>query len=310
MGPVIVVHGGAGREPAAERTPRRAGVERAADAGLAVLGRGGTALDAVIEAVATLEDDPHFNAGVGAVLTVEGVVELDASVMTGDTLAAGAVGAVRGVPNPVRLARAVLDEGREVLLVGEPAAALARRRGFATIAPGALVTAAARRRWRARTDAPGETVGAVARDARGHVAAATSTGGVAGKRAGRVGDSAVIGAGTYADDRLGAGSATGPGEAIIRAALVRAALERLGRGDTPDAAAAHALGVLRSRLAATAGLILVDPLGRTGMAHTTESMPVAVRSLAALSRPRGPVPPPSGRGSGRARGRTPPGGRA
>jgi beta-aspartyl-peptidase (threonine type) len=274
----IAVHGGAGDERPAERAPRRAGVVRAAEVGWAVLARGGQALDAVIEAVAVLEDDPHFNAGVGSVLTHEGVVEMDASVMAGDTLAAGAVAAVRGVANPVRLARAVLDEEREVFLVGEPAVALAGRRGLRLCPPEALVTDETRRRWLAREAASGNTVGAVARDAAGHVAAATSTGGVAGKRCGRVGDSAVIGAGTYADDVLGAGSATGPGEAIIRLGLVRVALGELARGTPADAAACGALAELERRLGAQAGLILIDPLGRIGIAHTTPAMPAAYRT--------------------------------
>jgi beta-aspartyl-peptidase (threonine type) len=273
----IAVHGGAGRERIEEREARRAGVERAADAGLAVLAPGGSALDAVVAAVVLLEDDPAFNAGLGSVLTEDGVVELDASVMTGDSLAAGAVGAVRGVPNPVLLARAIMREGREVMLAGEEAAAAAARAGIRTCGPDALITESARRRWRERTAAPGETVGAVARDRSGHVAAATSTGGVAGKRRGRIGDSAVIGAGTYADDLLGAGSATGPGEVIIRIGLVRAALERLARGDEPAAAARGALRMLGIRLSTAAGLILVAPDGRLGVAHTTESMPAAVR---------------------------------
>jgi beta-aspartyl-peptidase (threonine type) len=279
-GPTIAVHGGAGREAAGERPARRAGLVRATEAGWAVLAAGGAAVDAVIAAVAVLEDDPAFNAGVGSVLTREGDVEMDASVMTGDSLAAGAVGAVRGVRNPVRLAHAVLSEGHEVLLVGAPARALAERSGLAVCAPEALVTADARRRWRERAPAPGETVGAVARDARGHVAAATSTGGVAGKRNGRVGDSAVIGAGTYADDRLGAGSATGPGEAIIRVGLVRAALEMTGRGLDPALVARHALDLLAARTGARAGLLLVDPAGRLGIAWTTESMASAWRSAA------------------------------
>jgi beta-aspartyl-peptidase (threonine type) len=274
----IAVHGGAGRDDSAERPARAAGVARAVAAGWAALAAGATALDAVVEAVAVLEDDPAFNAGYGAVLSEDGLVELDASVMAGESLAAGAVGAVRGVVNPVRLARAVLAEGREVLLVGRPAVALARRHGLRVCAPGALVTDAARRRWRERRQAAGETVGAVACDARGHVAAATSTGGIAGKRAGRVGDSAVIGAGTYADDTLGAGSATGPGEAIIRLGLVRTALEHVGRGVPPQAAAEAALAALRDRLGAQAGLILVDALGRLGIARTTEAMPAAWRT--------------------------------
>jgi beta-aspartyl-peptidase (threonine type) len=188
------------------------------------------------------------------------------------------VGAVSGVANPVRLAHAVLAEGREVLLVGEAAAALAARHGLPRCPPEALVTEEARRRWRERRPATGETVGAVARDGAGHVAAATSTGGVAGKRRGRVGDSAVLGAGTYADDRLGAGSATGPGEAIIRLCLVRSALELVGRGLDPAWVAQHALAELQRRLGATAGLVLIEPAGRIGIAHTTEAMAAAWRT--------------------------------
>ena len=272
------MHGGAGREGAEERAPRRAGVARAVEVGWEVLARGGSALEAVIEAVVVLEDDPHFNAGLGSVLTVEGTLEMDASVMAGEMLAAGAVGAVTGVANPVRLARAVLAESSEVLLVGEAAAALAERHGLPRCPPEALVTEEARRRWRERRPPTGETVGAVARDGTGHVAAATSTGGVAGKRSGRVGDSAVIGAGTYADDRLGAGSATGPGEAIIRVCLVRSALELVGHGLDPAWVAQHALAGLERRLGAAAGLILVDAAGRVGIAHTTEAMAGAWRS--------------------------------
>lgn len=277
-GATIVVQGGAGRELPAERPARRAGVLRAVEAGWSVLAADGTALDAVVAAVALLEDDPAFNAGLGSVLTSEGDVEMDASVMAGHALAAGAVGAVRGVQNPVRLARTVLDEGREVLLVGPAARALAEVRGLAVCEPAALVTDDARRRLHAEQPASGETVGAVARDARGHLAAATSTGGVTGKRSGRIGDSALIGAGTYADDRLGAGSATGPGEAIIRVCLVRASLELVGGGLDPAFAARQALEGLRERTGALAGLILVDPAGRIGAVWTTESMAAGWRS--------------------------------
>jgi beta-aspartyl-peptidase (threonine type) len=274
----IAVHGGAGREVAEDRPPREAALARATEAGWRMLVAGGTALEAVVAAVVVLEDDPHFNAGLGSVLTEDGVVELDASVMRGDTLAAGAVGAVAGVPNPVRLARAVLAEGREVLLVGEAAAAHAVRLGVPVCPAEALVTSEARRRWAERRPAAGETVGAVACDAGGHVAAATSTGGLAGKRRGRVGDSAVIGAGTYADDALGAGSATGPGEAIIRVCLVRSALELVGRGHDPARVAQHALEAMERRIGARAGLVLVDAAGRVGIAHTTEAMAAAWRS--------------------------------
>lgn len=268
----IVVHGGAGPEPAEEYAPRRAGVERAARAGHAILERGGSALEAVLAAVVVLEDDPFFNAGLGSVLTTCGHVETDASLMEGTALEAGAVGAVRGVANPILLADAVRREGREVLLVGPATLDLARRAGLRLVDEEALITPAARRRWLTRAPAAGETVGAVARDQRGRVAAATSTGGVPGKRAGRIGDSAVIGAGTYADDRLGAGSATGPGEQIIRATMVRVALERISQGASPADAADEALEELRVRLRAEAGLILVDPRGRIAAAWTTPAM--------------------------------------
>src|SRR5262245_50827491 len=138
----IVVHGGAGGESTDDRAPRRAGVSAATEAGWAVLAAGGSALDAAIAAVVVLEDDPHFNAGLGSVLTADGVVELDASVMEGTGLTAGAVGAVSGVPNPVRLARALLEEGREVLAVGETARERALALGVPTCPPEALVTEA------------------------------------------------------------------------------------------------------------------------------------------------------------------------
>lgn len=284
--PVIVVHGGAGRDDPEDRDARHAGVLRAADAGWSTLAAGGSALDAVVAAVVVLEDDPTFNAGLGAILTDDGAVELDASLMDGRDLRAGAVGAVQGIANPVLLARAVLTEGRDVFLVGPSATALAAPHGLRLVAPEALVTDAARRRWQRRREAPGETVGAVACDAGGHVAAATSTGGVAGKRRGRVGDSAVIGAGTYADDRLGAASATGPGEAIIRLGLVRVALADVARGAGPDAAGTRALASLDDRLGAHAGLILVDAAGKAAAVHTTAAMPAAWRAagMAAAAR--------------------------
>jgi len=271
----IVVHGGAGAERADERAARRAGVARAAEAGQAVLAGGGSALDAVLAAVVVLEDDAAFNAGLGSVLTEDGQVETDASVMEGTTLGAGAVGAVRGVANPILLADAVRREGREVLLVGDTALAVAARAGLRLVAPDALITEVARARHRERTGAPGETVGAAARDARGGCAAATSTGGVAGKRSGRIGDSALIGCGTYADDTIGAGSATGPGEAIIRVTLVCRALERVARGADPGAAATDALALLRARVGAEAGLILLDARGRVGVACSAPAMAAA-----------------------------------
>jgi L-asparaginase / beta-aspartyl-peptidase len=220
----IVVHGGAGgsiSDP--ERADRmRAGAAAAVEAGHAVLASGGAALEAVEAAVVVLEDDPEFNAGRGAALTEYGRVELDASIMEGSTRAAGAVAAVRGVRNPVRAARAVLDDGRHVLLVGPPAIEFAATAGLQFESETWFVTErerAALARLK-ESDAAGArgTVGAVARDAEGRLAAATSTGGVSGQRLGRVGDSPLIGAGTWADETV-AVSCTGHGESIIRTAL-------------------------------------------------------------------------------------------
>jgi len=152
---------------------------------------------------------------------------------------------------------------------------VARRAGLRLVDPEALVTAQARRHWQAKLPQRGATVGAVARDLHGGTAAATSTGGLDGKRAGRIGDSALIGAGTYADDRIGAGSATGPGEAIIRVTLVRSALELVARGSSAQEAAQDALAILHERVGAPAGLILLDRHGRAGVACTTPAMAAA-----------------------------------
>ena len=220
----IVVHGGAGGLPRDEdrRERMRSGAGAAVEAGHAVLVAGGSALEAVEAAVVVLEDDPEFNAGRGAALTEYGRVELDASMMDGTTRAAGAVAAVRGVRNPIRAARAVLAEGRHVLLVGQPATDFAATAGLDFESETWFVTERERQAL-ARLDRAVEsargTVGAVARDAEGRLAAATSTGGVSGQRLGRVGDSPLIGAGTWADDATVAVSCTGHGESIIRSAL-------------------------------------------------------------------------------------------
>jgi beta-aspartyl-peptidase (threonine type) len=220
----IVVHGGAGGSVSdLERAERmRAGAAAAVEAGHAVLAADGAAIDAVEAAVVVLEDDPEFNAGRGAALTEYGRVELDASIMEGSTRAAGAVAAVRGVRNPVRAARAVLADGRHVLLVGPPAIEFAATAGLQFESETWFVTererAALARLKEGDTAGARGTVGAVARDADGRLAAATSTGGVSGQRLGRVGDSPLIGAGTWADETV-AVSCTGHGESIIRTAL-------------------------------------------------------------------------------------------
>ncbi len=276
--PTLIVHGGAGDWPAALHARAAAGCGRAADAGFAVLAAGGTALDAVEAAVVALEDDPCFNAGRGAALGADGRVEMDASIMDGAVPAGGGVAGVRTLRNPIRAARAVLADGRHVLLAGPGAEAFARRCGVPGAPREAFVTAAQRARWAAHRGGQPGTVGAVALDARGQLAAATSTGGVQGKLPGRIGDSAVPGAGTWAD-AAGAASATGIGETILHAGLTRAAVAALHAGRAPQVVADTLIRELATRPRGLAGLILVDRFGRTGIAAAAH-MPTALRTAA------------------------------
>ena len=278
----ILVHGGAGpRAVDDDADGCMRGCAAAAEAGYAVLQGGGSALDAVQRAVIALEDDPQFNAGVGSALDAEGNVELDAMLMDGATLGAGGVGALRGYRNAIEVARAVLDHTPHVLLVADGAARFARARGIASCDPESLVTERARRRWRRRAVQQGAvppggsiehgTVGAVARDRHGHVAAATSTGGLGGKLPGRVGDTPQVGAGTYADDGSGAASATGHGESILRVVLSKYACDRIAAGDSPDDAARAAMRELE-RVRGEGGIILVSPAGELGAAFNAQRM--------------------------------------
>jgi len=270
----IAVHGGAGDIDDAREGAVRAGCEAAARAGADILAAGGSALDAACAAVRVLEDNPEFNAGCGAVLTRAGTVELDACAMDGD-LATGACGAVTGVRNPIELARAILDDGEHVLLVGAGALAFARERGVAEVAPDYHVTERQLDRLARRAAPSPGTVGAVARDAQGRVAAATSTGGIAGKRPGRVGDSPLPGAGTYAAAGAGAASATGHGEAIIKAVMARGAVD-LARQTGAQAAAAAAVADVLARTGAAVGIIVIGAHGAPGVAHATPRMSFAV----------------------------------
>jgi beta-aspartyl-peptidase (threonine type) len=288
--PAIIVHGGAGAGPAGGIEEVRAGMRAATQAGWEILSAAGSALDAVEAAVRVLEDHPRFNAGCGAVLTADGTVELDASIMEGTDLRCGAVAAVTGVPNPVSLARRVLEDGRHVFLVGGGALRFAASAGVPRCPPEALITEPQRARWLAagaRSPSPASvsgTVGAVALDRAGTVAAATSTGGVAGQLAGRVGDSALIGCGTCADSTIGGVSCTGSGEAIIRVVLARRALDLLKEAGDPDYAARAAVDLLVDEGRGQGGLIVLDWRGRTGFATSTPFMPVAWRS-AGLAEP-------------------------
>ena len=244
----VLVHGGAGGH---DNDPQRvAGCRKAADTGGKILLAGGSAVDAVQAAVRVLEDDPFFNAGTGACLTAEGRIELDASIMEGSELRAGAVCALSPFRNPVDIARAVMDDGRHLLYAGDGAADFARSAGFTPTTVEAMTVERSLRQWEASRvgalagSVPTGTVGAVARDVRGLIAAATSTGGTLGKAHGRVGDSPIVGAGTYADNLAGGGSATGLGEAILRTCLTKRAIDDLARGALPEEAARRAIEYL------------------------------------------------------------------
>lgn len=284
VAPGVLVHGGAG-DLKGERVPAHiAGCERAARAGVEVLRAGGSALDAVQRAVEVLEDDPLFNAGTGACLTRDGTLELDASIMDGATLAVGAVCALPPFRNPVAIARAVLQSGRHVLYAGEGARKFAERHGFRPADPATMITEAARARWAEVREGkhspawPGGTVGAVAWDGQ-HLAAATSTGGMVNKDPGRVGDSPIVGAGTLADDEVGAASATGVGEAILRVSLTRTVIEFLRAGRSPHQAAQAAIEVLERRVDGRAGVIVMGRDGTPGWAYNTTTMTYAYAAL-------------------------------
>jgi len=243
-----------------------------------LLDAGGSALDAAQRAVEILEDNPRFNAGTGGSLTSEAHLEFDAAVMDGADLRAGAVCSLPPFEHPVAVARAVLAEGLHVMYAGRGAARFAERAGFVPADEAAMITEAARehlRRARAAGDVQvwaGDTVGAVAVDAEGNLAAATSTGGSVGKHPGRVGDSPLIGVGTYADNEVGAVSATGEGEAIMRVALCSRALELLRAAGDPEAAVRRAIDEMKRRVGGVGGLILLAPGGRMALARNAASM--------------------------------------
>jgi beta-aspartyl-peptidase (threonine type) len=284
----LAIHGGAGALPPSTLSADREaafndGLARALAVAQDILEADGRALDAVEEAVAVLEDDPLFNAGRGAVLTIEGTVELDASIMDGEQLRAGAVAAVRQVRNPIRLARRVLEDTPHVFLVGDGADRFAREAGVALVAndyfitPDRLQQLEALRWGRAMPAAldqpPFGTVGAVARDRAGRLAAATSTGGMNGKRPGRVGDSPVIGAGCYADNHSCAVSTTGHGEWFLRTVQAYDIAARLRYGGASLAAAVSAsIDERLPRLGGSGGLIAVDGHGTLEIRYNTPAM--------------------------------------
>src|SRR5213596_264958 len=291
----LVIHGGAGTIDRAKMTPEkereyRAGLERALTAGYDILKRGGSSLDATEAAVCVLEDDPHFNAGKGSVFTSAGTNEMDAAIMDGKTLAAGAVAALKHVKNPISLAGLVMEKSGHVMLDGEGAEAFAKENGIELVDQKYFFT---QERWDAlqkikaaekhRTGDAGKaflitdqdrhgTVGAVALDQNGNLTAATSTGGTTNKRPGRVGDSPVIGAGTYANNSTCAVSATGDGEYFIRATVghdISALMEY--RGMSLKEAAQTVLDKV-ARLGGTGGLIAIDRRGNIALPFNTSGM--------------------------------------
>lgn len=282
--PLVAVHGGAGAlerggpAPAQEAEARRA-LGEALGAAMARLREGGSALDAVVEAVAVLEDHPLFNAGRGSALTAKGRVEMDASVMDGATRAAGGVACVRTVRSPVRLARLVVERTPHVLLVGAGAEAFARAQGLPRVDPAWFVLPEQRERLRRarrrarRGEPPGHgTVGAVARDSAGHLAAATSTGGLVNQLPGRVGDSPIPGAGTWADDATCAVSATGAGEALIRVAFGHELDAGMRLGGLALDEAVHAALARLAALGANGGCIALAREGAPVLSFTSAAM--------------------------------------
>ncbi|MEP6547976.1 MAG: isoaspartyl peptidase/L-asparaginase [Gammaproteobacteria bacterium] len=284
----LAIHGGAGTLPRAEMSGQRelkyqAGLAAALDAGYAVLQGGGTSLDAVTRAVMSLEDNPLFNAGRGSVFTLDGHNELDAAIMDGRTLEAGAVCGVSHIRNPIELARTVMEHSEFVMLNGAGAEEFALSRGMTLVSQSYFHTA---ERWKqlerirggdaalsALTISHVGTVGAVAMDRDGRLAAATSTGGMTGKRYNRIGDSPIIGAGTYADDRSCAVSATGHGEIFIRAAVAHDICARLrfGGRTLQDAVREVVLEELPA-LQGEGGVIAIDRGGDIVMEFNSEGM--------------------------------------
>jgi beta-aspartyl-peptidase (threonine type) len=292
--PVIVVHGGAGTWQPERSQPGLEGVKRAAKNGFEILEKGGNAVDSVMEAVAVMEDDGAFNAGYGSSLNMEKSVEMEASIIDGKTLQAGAAGLLKDVKNPVRLARIVMEKTDHVFVVGEGAEKLARIFNLERRNPiSELRLKYYEQQKKALLDGKSElpklanlvktypeifnleTVGAVALDRDGNVAAATSTGGFPLKLPGRIGDSPLIGCGTYADNYAGACSATGVGEIAIRLVLAKTVCNHMENGKTAQEAVELAIKLVNKRISATynhMGLISIDVHGGIGVAHNSPNM--------------------------------------
>lgn len=287
MEPSIIVHGGAWDIPDDLVEPHVNGCRLAADIGRDLLLRGATAVDSVEAAVASMEDDPVFDAGKGAVLNQAGQVEMDAIIMDGASLRSGAVAALRHIKNPIRVARRLMDTTHFSMLAGDGALRFAVANGFEECSEEDLLVGVELEDYREflRTGVlrtreefsgqPRDTVGACALDRDGHVACATSTGGTRRKLEGRVGDSPIIGSGGYADDSVGAASSTGWGEKIMAVVLAKTALDLLKDGGDPSGACEGGIEILARRVNGLGGLIMVDRAGRVGYHHNTPRMAFA-----------------------------------
>jgi L-asparaginase / beta-aspartyl-peptidase len=303
--PVLVIHGGAWAMPDDMVDAHLNGVSNALAAGWRVLERGGTALDAVEEAVVIMEDDETFDAGRGSFLNRDGKVQLDALIMDGATLRTGGVGCVERLRNPVRAARKILSESPHVYFVAEGAERFAAEHGIALCNNEDLIIPREVERLRkyqaAQSDpkragsqpdgndlfAPAthdptishDTVGAVALDRNGHIAAATSTGGTLNKAPGRLGDSSLIGCGCYANNESAAVSTTGWGEPIMKLVLAKWTADRIQAGNLPEWSAQEAMNYLQQRLNGHGGIIVLNPEGHIGIAHNTPRMAWAYKTV-------------------------------
>jgi beta-aspartyl-peptidase (threonine type) len=290
--PVLVIHGGAWAIPDDMVEAHLNGVRTAIAAGWRVLDGGGSALDAVEEAVVVMEDDDTFDAGRGSFLNRDGKVQLDALIMDGATLRAGGVGCVERIANPIRAARKILSDSPHVYFVAEGAERFAAEHGIELCKNEDLILPREIERLREfQSRSAGsendifsatishDTVGAVALDQQGNIASATSTGGTLNKAPGRLGDSSLIGCGCYADNKSAAASTTGWGEPIMKLVLAKWAADRVASGSLPEWIAAEAINYLESRLGGHGGMILLDADGNFGIAHNTPRMAWAVKTV-------------------------------
>jgi len=287
----IIAHGGAWDIPEELRAEHLESCRAAVDAGWGLLTAGGTALEAVEAAVRIMEDHAVFDAGRGSHLNADGEVELDAGIMDGASLRAGAVASVKRIANPITLARHVLHESPHVFLVGEGAERFAQEVGMELCDPAELIVPRERELWerkrRETKAAPldalfragaSDTVGAIALDAAGNLAAANSTGGTFFKHPGRVGDTPIIGCGLYADNMLGAAACTGWGEQIMKTVLARTTVDQIALLGSAGAAANVAIAYFKHRVGGLGGVICMSPTGDVGFAHSTPCLAHAYRS--------------------------------